>query len=258
MHEHQEPYYQLHEALLDYEGTSLYLDRLVEWLKANPQEKVWLAEVRNRVGTPIPSIIIEESWRLYALSRVLDLLLLGLPSHSSKETTLVNLTLSEFEQFATALGLSIKRPTEYTPFYHEVVSVKNVESATKVSIIGNHWPCLMLGNMMVLRSGVSVEAPKEIIDKDVVNASILYWTYRRNHQRTEDMSYGWGGNSQWRTEFRRDYLINGVGYYNVDGVQINELKDSEVPISERIEVLVNRCFVVTKKVEADHWVYDDF
>lgn len=32
----------------------------------------------------------------------------------------------------------------------------------------------------------------------------------------DDLSTGWGSNSQWTTAFRRDYLVDGRLHYNVD------------------------------------------
>jgi len=81
---------------------------------------------------------------------------------------------------------------------------------------------------------------------------------------------GWGSNSQWRTDFRRDYAIDGTYYYNVDGKwDVRELAPREGPgngeptrneISEeeRIELLTHRCFVRTAKPHNDLWPYNDY
>ena len=47
--------------------------------------------------------------------------------------------------------------------------------------------------------------------------SPLYFAYQRNGRVARDLSHGWGSNSQWRTNFRRDYLWNGCYVFNADG-----------------------------------------
>ncbi len=78
-----------------------------------------------------------------------------------------------------------------------------------------------------------------------------------------DLSHGWGSNSQWGTNFRRDYQIDGELYYNVDGRH-----DLRKPFArsedryglsqeERIELLINRCFIVTERPHNNLWPFDD-
>jgi len=47
---------------------------------------------------------------------------------------------------------------------------------------------------------------------------VLYFTYLRRSRPTCDLSHGWGSNSQWSTDFRRDYAGGGMLHHNVDGV----------------------------------------
>lgn len=70
-----------------------------------------------------------------------------------------------------------------------------------------------------------------------------------------------GGNSQWRTRFRRDYRIGRTYYFNVDGKHDlwNPLsaKDRDgLAREERIELLISRCFIIAKKPHDDLYPYD--
>jgi hypothetical protein len=78
---------------------------------------------------------------------------------------------------------------------------------------------------------------------------------------------GWGSNSQWGTTFRRDYQDDETYYYNVDGskdILFPTKKDDflipeheSLTQTERIELLVNRCFVLTDKPDVNLWPYHD-
>lgn len=46
--------------------------------------------------------------------------------------------------------------------------------------------------------------------------SCLHWEYWRRHRPTQDGSFWWGSNSQWRTEIRRDYITDRGNVYNFD------------------------------------------
>jgi hypothetical protein len=46
--------------------------------------------------------------------------------------------------------------------------------------------------------------------------STLHWAWARRHRPVEDLSHGWGSNSQWDTDFRRDYLLPDQLLCNVD------------------------------------------
>ncbi|MFX5464564.1 hypothetical protein ABTD44_19515, partial [Acinetobacter baumannii] len=74
----------------------------------------------------------------------------------------------------------------------------------------------MLGNLLVLRGGLELEANAKVLDPDLARSTTLYWAYRRKGRPHRDLSHGWGSNSQWRTTFRRDYAIGNMQYFNVD------------------------------------------
>jgi hypothetical protein len=71
--------------------------------------------------------------------------------------------------------------------------------------------------MLLVRAGVRVRAGRDVLDPDVAATSCLYWAWWRRNHRVFDLSHGWGANSQWGTDFRRDYWVDGELHYNVDG-----------------------------------------
>jgi hypothetical protein len=105
----------------------------------------------------------------------------------------------------------------------------------------------MLGDLMIIRSGRGI-APRPGIVKELAEQSTMYWTWRRKHRPVEDMSHGWGSNSQWRTRFRRDYLIGGHVYYNVDAKE-------RATDPESIELVRHRCYVQSTRTyeETSPW-----
>jgi len=50
---------------------------------------------------------------------------------------------------------------------------------------------------------------------DIINKSTLFWAHRRNSRPYEDLSVGWGSNSQWGTRFRFDILSDNSYIYNL-------------------------------------------
>lgn len=267
MHDDQEPYRPLHELLLEYEGNSTYVDILQPWLEANTNEILWLRTFAARVGDPVPPAEIEDLWRLYALSRVIELLLLRFQNGRADgcDWNGPHIELFEFEEFSKRLGFQICRPNDYTPFLHEVVEVFQAEEITQTPKITEYlWPSLMLGPMLFSRAGVRVLAGSNILLRGVADTSTLYWAYWRKNRPHEDLSHGWGHNSQWRTSFRRDYCIDNKWYLNVDGninlAQIQKCSSTlyNTTFSERLELLVNRCFVLTQKPRSHSCPYDDF
>ena len=70
------------------------------------------------------------------------------------------------------------------------------------------WPVLMLGQLVFSRAGVKVRAGIDHAERGVADRSPLYWTFLRRHRPPIDRSLGWGHNSQWATDFRRDYRIS--------------------------------------------------
>ena len=147
----------------------------------------------------------------------------------------------------------------------------------------------MLGNMMFSRAGVSVRGGRNHIRKEIVERSTIYWTYWRRYRPSNDLSHGWGSNSQWRTSFRRDYQTEESYFYNVDTDESRmvDLTDPDLeftkptgsitprsPRADQISARMNgaarlqhtefvrhRCFIKTDiggDDRYDLWPYDDF
>ncbi|KYF59070.1 hypothetical protein [Sorangium sp. So ce854] len=268
MHIAQACYRGLHDALLAYDGGSVYPDVLAPWLAANAGERRWLCALASRRGAPVPAVEVEDLWRLYALDRVNQILLLRFQRGEADGSGWPGppITQEEYVAFAGALGLSVAREPSFSPFHHEIVEVELDDDPWQpVSLLGPLWPCLTLGDMLFSRAGVRVRGGVEILRKDVAESSTLYWAYRRKNRPHQDLSHGWGSNSQWRTAFRRDYRVGHAFHYNVDGRR-DLLGAPELPIEdgeddltreERIELLTHRCFVSTTKPHHDLWPYDD-
>ncbi|MYM92940.1 hypothetical protein [Duganella vulcania] len=263
----QKNFRQLHDALLSYAGRSAYADVLLPWLHESQDEQMWLRSFGQREGEPIPAATVEELWSLYALSRVCEVLILTFQDGSCDSSWKgPAISISEFTAFIEALGLTVLTPAAYCAFYHEVVSVEPHESAD-AHILAYQWPCVMLGNLLVLRGGVAVAANSALLRPGIADNSTLYWSSRRKARPHQDLSNGWGHNSQWGTAFRRDYVIGAVQYFNVDGKcdlaspewQQTDCCEMEVSLTreERIELLTNRCFVRSAKPHADLWPYHD-
>lgn len=263
MYASQSPYRDLVEELMGYQGSATYFEVLVPWLQANEREVLWLQEVGRRGGRPIPTASSEELCRLYALSRVCETLLLRFQHGEADGWSGPQLTLDDYERFATALGLVPSRPDTYSPFHHEITAVVESQGPEPfVGVIAYDWPCLTLGAMLFSRAGVRLSAPARKFAPGIADSSTLYWAYRRRRRPCHDLSQGWGNNSQWATKFRRDYRIGNQFYFNVDG-KTDLAQPLRIPgehglsQTERVELLINRCFVVTDKVNDDLWPYDD-
>jgi hypothetical protein len=231
------PYRDLYDRILDYEGPDLHEDVVRPWLRLQDDERRWLADFSKRKGDPIPPATTEELWRLYGLSRIADLLQ---PDHA---------------ELMESLGMQRIERAAFHPFFHEVVTVD--PSPGEPRIVEEYWPGYMLGPLLIARSGCRVAAGPEQLSKDIAEKSTLYWAFTRRHRRTDDLSKGWGSNSQWRTQFRRDYALDGRLHYNVDaggGKRISY--DDDLEPAERLELLRFRCFVKCPKRDDDRWPYD--
>lgn len=259
----------LHDALLDYEGDGVYADLLLPWLRANPPALAWLRSFAQRQGNPVPPASKEELWVLQAFSRIGQVLVLPLQQGRGNGEGWAGppLSLAEYEAFVEALGMTVLRPAEFSPFYHEIVGLQPAGSAhARAAIMAWRWPCVMLGNMLFARGGIDVCAGKTIFKPGIADASTLYWADRRMGRPVRDLSHGWGSNSQWRTSFRRDYVVGDTRFYNVDGkydlaAQAAETADDGLfpvlTLAERIELLTQRCLVSSTKAHEELWPYDD-
>lgn len=251
----------LHRTLLEYTGEDAYGHVLDGWLGDNADQIEWITEFQRRTEDNWTAATDDDLAQLYAIFRITSVLLLRFqartenagycgPAHS----------LDDFRRFHERLGFQTRSEHEYHPFFHEVLSIRQTPRDDDPLRVENCvWPSLMLGELMFCRSGCFVAAGRNNANKSVVERSTLYWTYRRNDRPCNDLSHGWGHNSQWRTAHRRDYLSRDCYCYNVDGnVSLNDtdVVTDDLPKSTCIELVRNRCLLVTNIDDTDLWPYD--
>ncbi|HEX8903911.1 MAG TPA: hypothetical protein VF771_03675, partial [Longimicrobiaceae bacterium] len=254
------PYRQLYYAIRDYEGDALADEVLRPWLSWQDDERRWLDELRSRPGDPIPAIKDEESWELYALSRVVDVLNLSFAPWRGDAWKMPEITAEDMAAFMDGLGFErIGRP-RFHPFFHEIVTVEQADDpAIEPEVVREHWPGWRLGPLLISRGGCRVRAGRDHVVKEIAETSTLYWAFARHTRPTSDLSVGWGSNSQWRTEFRRDYELGGTLYMHVDATPPPrpEWEDQELTGDERLELARHRCFVRCPKPHHDRFPYYD-
>lgn len=257
MYADQQPWRELYDDILGYGGDALHADLLQPWLARNGAERRWLDGIRGRRGDPVPAMRTEESCRLYALSRIVQLLQLSFaPPAPEPAWSLAAVSGDDFARFMDALGLEQAERSGFHPFLHEVVTVDQLaEEDAQPEVAGVYWPAYVLGPLLVSRAGCRVRAGRAHLAKEVAERSTLYWAYARNTRDTDDPSRGWGGNSQWRTAFRRDYALDGRLWYNVDGREHPGGAEAGLAPRERDELLRHRCFVTCPRASDDLWPY---
>ncbi|MFF2078825.1 hypothetical protein ACFVXG_29245 [Kitasatospora sp. NPDC058162] len=189
------PYEDVIDPWLDQAATADYRARL--HLTATPDTRWWTDE----------QLLLEE---LYALSRVSDYLLLG-PQ------------LPPYLHLFTALGMTpVAEQPAFDPFLHEITEVEQAEDpSSPIEILAVRHPGLMLGELLFSRAGVRVRAGAAHAERGVADRWPLFWTHRRAHRPTRDLSQGWGNNSQWSTDFRLDYRT-------ADGDLLNVAEDAPI------------------------------
>ncbi|MFL5539870.1 MAG: hypothetical protein ACJ8J0_12800, partial [Longimicrobiaceae bacterium] len=239
MHADQQPYRELYDDILEYGGDALYAELLHPWLARNGGERRWLDELRGRRGAPVPAMQPEESCRLYALSRIVQLLQLSFAPRAPEPTwNLATVSEDDYARFMDALGLEQVEHAAFHPFFHEVVTVDPLaEDDAAPEVAGVYWAGYALGPLLLSRAGCRVRAGRAHLVKEVAERSTLYWAYARGTRDTDDLSRGWGGSSQWRTPFRRDYALGGRLYYNVDGREHPGGAGHDLDARERDELL---------------------
>lgn len=125
---------------------------------------------------------------------------------------------AQYQEFFVALGFTPITDRPFSPFHHEIVEVVEIPDLPEEVMVDHvYWPGLMFGEMLFSRSGVRVRCRRGVLDKSAAEDSILFFTFARHRRKTEDLSHGWGHNSQWTTRFRRDYETERYLHYNVDG-----------------------------------------
>ncbi len=166
---------------------------------------------------------------LYALSRVSDALIYKfqpqLPPGSEtpwahdihEPERWPHVTRAQYLAAFSRLGMTPIGEATFEPFFHEVVHVtQHQRPQAPVEITGTLWPGLMFGQMLFNRTGVTVRAGAQHLVAGIADRSPLHEVFMRRYRETLDGSLGWGHNSQWKTDFRRDYLTDTAFHFNVD------------------------------------------
>ena len=266
---------ELYYSLSEYTGEHGSQDILFPWMKNAKQIMERLApygKLEARLWHEEKEEVRDDLYHWYALSRVNDQLLLALQPEREGYTYAqpVHIEINDYLHFFVELGMHPFDHPTFHPFYHEIVEVEQAEDPNApIELLEVFWPGLLLGHLLFSRAGVKVRGGANFIDKKLAEQSRLFFTFTRRSRLTRDLSQGWGSNSQWRTDFRRDYTDSSFFYYNVDGkydlsrpdrvMQERERKSTQ-PLSrvERIELLVNRCMICTKHVDYDEYDYWPF
>ncbi|WP_441248645.1 hypothetical protein [Kitasatospora sp. McL0602] len=263
----------LYEALADHTGPDAHAAVVTPWLQsARLDYRAALATAADRLCRPGPfdgptAERQELVWELYALSRVNDTLLVAFqpPPESTGSTDGTDggpwdaldhwpaLTMDQYLSLFTELGMSPFATADgFDPFRHEIVDVEQAEDPDEPAQITEVvWPGLGLGPLLFSRSGARVRAGAHHAERGVADRSPLYWTFRRRHRPTVDLSLGWGHNSQWRTGFRLDHLVGEAQQIHPDGsVDLDDtarLDTAEALLTpaERRELLRHRCLLRT-------------
>lgn len=215
---------------------------------------------------------VYNSYNLYALSRLSDILLLPYQlNRQNEDWTGPSVTLDERTEWFTSLGMTLIEEQTFCPFYHEIVEVEQSSEADEpITLLDTIWPGFMLNHLLFCRAGVKVRGGVQHIHKELAETSTLCQTFWRNNRPTDDASKGWGHNSQWATTFRRDYVDATMYYYNVDGeydltgedpIRRDDMQDvldeQRLTAAEMIELVRHRCFIVTDKDNSQGGLWPD-
>ncbi|MER6177820.1 hypothetical protein [Streptosporangium sp. NPDC001681] len=251
-------------------GNTGLVDELRRWLGEHPAH---VAEVQE-AGRPESHLIplgAPPEWgysplvRLYAVSRILDLLILNYQDPADDPAAAPDEwypPVGVYPAFCEALGADRIGRRGFHPFFHEIVEVRQASDPEEPpSIVEERWPGYMMGSMLLTRAGVVVTAGARHLVAGVADRSTLYWTFRRRSRSTNDPSHGWGHNSQWATDFRRDYLIDGRLHYNVDEVlDPNDYEggddEEDLDPASMIELVRYRCSTIVDHGD-DQYPYND-
>jgi hypothetical protein len=212
----------------------------------------------------------EMLWDLYALSRLTDILI---APHQpvNNDPALLDWTTGQpwwtgslptttaWSAFCNAIGATTIAENAFHPFFHEIVAVRPSDDPDQApGIIAEHWPGALINSLLLARAGVTVQAGSNWMDPIVASQSWLYWAWWRRNRVARDLSHGWGQNSQWRTEFRRDYVVGDELHYNVDGILTTTTPQKEgwnLPSADRLVLLRYRHSLSIDLGE--QWPYDD-
>lgn len=261
----------LFEALLDYRGDDWADEVIGPWAQQHPDV---IAEL-HAIGAP-RNHRARVTWRrgdysalegLYALGRVLDVLAAPF-QQVNPDPALLSWISGEpwwtgripdrgaLPAFAAAVGAARIGEENFHPFFHEITAVELAsEPDAPVELVAEVCPGYLAGGLLLSRAGVIVRAGARVLDPEVAARSCLYWAWWRRNRATADRSHGWGANSQWGTDFRRDYIANGELHYNVDGYKHQPFaSDGDLSAAAAKDLLRHRCST-RDDLGRDHWPY---
>jgi hypothetical protein len=243
--------------LRDNAGPGWGAESVLPWLDAHPDVVAELHELgrpaNHRVRVPSDGRHYTALEGLYALSRIVEV---HIAAHQpiNDDPALLSWTTgtpwwqgelpdaSAWPALSTALGAVAVSESRFNPFFHEIVSVQRSDDPDEApTLLAEHWPGAVVGGLMLIRAGVTVRAGANHCDDVVAARSCLYWAWWRRNRVVSDPSHGWGHNSQWGTDFRRDYIADGRLHYNVDADPARSRSD--LPQHDKIELLRYRCSV---------------
>lgn len=250
----------LFATITNYTGNALYNDVIKPWQDIMYYHD-YLQNIAAYIKEPYDSLLIEDepNWNLYALSRVLDVLTCALqyPSRYSP------ITLAQYISFSKNMGLTIEQPKQFHPFFYEIVDV--IEGDWPFVLQTVHYPALFLGNLLINRGGATITLPSKLYSIESIKTAPLYWVYERNDREANDLSHGWGHNSQWCTSFRYDFKTERGFYYNFTGKEnlnapdetlLTRLKEDNISIQHAIDVVRYRQMMIPHEKRADLFPYD--
>ncbi|BBB68210.1 hypothetical protein UNDYM_3957 [Undibacterium sp. YM2] len=258
----------LYAAVCEYQGEQIWQEVFLAHWDALKSAGQYFKEIRDRDSSahPWPDLLEGESMNLYCASRLSDLMLLSFQP-GDLDVAGLGTTMENYTELFTHLGFEVLKPVQFHAFSCEIVDVIQSEG-NSIELLEVLWPAFMLGNMMFARAGVRVKAPAHLLSRGIADCSCLYWAYRRKYRPANDLSHGWGRNSQWRTDFRRDFDLGDRYAYNVDrGVKAIDLRESipahammdDLITADRINLLKHRCITnMASANDGDYWPYDDY
>ncbi|WP_051367009.1 hypothetical protein [Hamadaea tsunoensis] len=242
---------------------------LEPWLAERPHV---LAEL-HEIGRPHNSVVAadpEVLYGLYAFSRLTEILL-GPHQPVNDDPALLSHTYNgpwwrgplpdpaAWAEFLALINASTVDETAFHPFFHEIVSVvPSPDPDEPITLLAELWPGALVGGLLIARAGVVVQAGHRALDAALGERSALYFAWWRRNRKVTDLSHGWGGSSQWGTDFRRDYVVGDELHYNVDRrfTAAGDLS-AGLPLDQRRELLRFR-HSTTVDLGKDQWPYDDW
>lgn len=267
---HQTPYparyycKELYWELCGYEGTDVFADVVTPWWNLHGRlHHAFLDWIKQSINDP-PSEMTGDAY-LFALLRSIEMLL---PVGANVDQGITPPSLEKFSGFLRALGFHTQMPTRFDPFDCEIVRVNQSPDPTVRPLLRQaYWPSVWLGPLLILRAGCCVRSGTDHLVKDIAENSTLYWSSRRGNRKRADLSDGWGHNSNWETDPRKDYDFGNYRIWNhvkdhADpevGPKVlmqNFSTDTNLSQAHSLEVLQHRSFVRSDMEQNEIWPYD--